>query len=228
VPPPVAPTKVRVWDLPTRVFHWLLLGLIVFSVVSAKIGGNMTIWHMRAGYAVLALLLFRILWGLVGSQSARFASFVKSPFAVFRYLAASFANKAAPIAGHNAAGGYSVLLLLTALLTQAVTGLFIDDEIANQGPLYQKVPASVVSWATRIHHWNENVIYVAVGLHIVAILVYTFVKREPLVKAMVTGEKEWPAAYAKPDLAFRPLWLAVVLICATSAFVYWLVTIFPK
>jgi cytochrome b len=218
----------KVWDIPTRLFHWLLVGLIVFSVVSAKLGGNWTVWHMRSGYAILALMLFRILWGFVGSDTARFTQFVRSPGTVFQYLAATVRGTAARFAGHNPAGGYSVLLLLATVLTQAVTGLFVDDEIANQGPLYNKVPGSVVSWATRIHHWNEKVLYVAVGLHILAILYYVLIKRESLVRPMIDGSKPWPPNAAAPQIRFMPLWLALVLMACVSAFVYWLVAIYAK
>jgi cytochrome b len=220
--------SLRVWDLPTRVFHWVLLTLVVFCVVSAKIGGNWTPWHMRAGYAVLALVAFRIVWGFIGSDTARFTHFVRSPFAVFRYFRDSWRGKAGAEVGHNPAGAYSVLLLLTVLFVQAVTGLFIDDEIANQGPLYAKVSSDVVSWATRIHHWNEKVLYGVVGIHVVAILVYVFGKRETLVKPMLTGDKPWPTAVPHPALRFAPTWLALVILGICAAAVYGLVVIYPK
>lgn len=219
---------IKVWDIPTRLFHWLLVALIIFSVVSAKLGGNWTVWHMRSGYAILALILFRILWGFVGSDTARFAHFVRSPAAVLRYLADTARGTAARVAGHNPAGGYSVLLLLATVLTQAITGLFIDDEIANQGPLYRKVPGSIVSWATRIHHWNEKVLYFAVGLHVLAILYYVFIKRDNIVRPMVGGSKDWPASAATPQLKFAPIWLAALLILMASGFVYWLVVVYAK
>jgi cytochrome b len=218
----------KVWDSPTRIFHWLLVGLIIFSVVTAKLGGNWTPWHMRSGYAILALILFRVLWGFIGSDTARFAQFVRSPQTVVRYLLDTARGTASRFAGHNPAGGYSVLLLLATVLTQAVTGLFIDDEIANQGPLYNKVSGSVVAWATRIHHWNEKVMYVAVGLHIAAICYYVFIKRESLVKPMLGGSKPWPDPAAAPQIKFAPLWRAAALAAAVSGFVYWLVVVFPK
>jgi cytochrome b len=176
---------VRIWDLPTRLFHWSLVLLVVFSVTTAKIGGNWINWHLRSGYAVLTLIVFRLLWGFAGSRYALFAQFVRGPRATLAYL-----RGVGPVsAGHNPLGAWSVLAMLTALLVQAVTGLFANDEIATEGPLSKLVSGATASWMTRIHSFNEKLIYALVALHVAAIAYYFFVKRENLVGPMLTGDK---------------------------------------
>src|SRR5512134_348932 len=119
---------VRVWDLPVRLFHWLLVVLVVFSYTTGKLGGNSLQWHFRSGYCILALVLFRIAWGLFGSQTARFSDFIHGPKRVFSY-ARSLARGASMFhAGHNPMGGLMVVLMLVLLLVQATTGLFVDDD----------------------------------------------------------------------------------------------------
>ena len=201
----------RVWDLPTRLFHWSLLVCVVGAFTSAKIGGNAMVWHMRFGYTVLALVLFRILWGLAGDRHARFASFVRGPRAVWAYL-----RGAAPHgAGHNPAGGWSVLALLFVLLTQASTGLFASDDIATEGPLAKLVSGAWVSWATRIHHWNETVIIALVTLHVLAIVTYAVFKRDNLVRPMIVGDRPVPVAPpARDDATIR---IRAAILAGTSA-----------
>ncbi len=201
----------RVWDLPTRLFHWSLLVCVVGAFTSAKIGGNAMAWHMRFGYAALALVVFRILWGLAGDRHARFASFVRGPRAVWAYL-----RGAAPHgAGHNPAGGWSVLALLLVLLTQASTGLFASDDIATEGPLAKLVSDTWVSWATRIHHWNETVIIALVTLHVLAIAAYAVFKRDNLVRPMIVGDRPAPVAPpARDDAAIR---IRAAILAGTSA-----------
>ncbi len=196
-------TPVRIWDLPTRLFHWALALLIVFSVTTAKIGGNWMDWHLRSGYAVLTLLAFRLLWGFAGPRYARFAQFVRGPRAVLAYLRAA-PGAAERHAGHNPLGAWSVLALLAALLVQASTGLFANDEIATEGPLAKLVSGATASAMTRVHLLNQNIIYALVALHVAAIAFYFFVKRENLVAPMITGDKRGIAAEpARDDALMR-------------------------
>jgi len=191
-------TPVRIWDLPTRLFHWSLVLLVVFSVATAKVGGNWMDWHMRSGYAVLALLVFRLLWGFAGSRYALFAQFIRAPRAVLAYLRAP-RGAGERHAGHNPLGGWSVLALLAALLVQAATGLFANDEIATEGPLSKLVSGATASLMTKIHLLNQNAIYALVALHLAAIAYYFFAKRENLVVPMVTGDKRGIAAEPAQD-----------------------------
>jgi cytochrome b len=190
---------VRVWDLGVRVFHWATALLVVVSVVTAKVGGSLMPWHERSGTAILALLTFRILWGAAGSTHARFASFVHGPLTALAYLQSVRKGVARAHAGHNPLGAYSVLALLAVLLLQATTGLFATDDIAEFGPLTKLVSNAFVERATFIHHLNEKAIYALVALHLAAIGYYGLVKRENLVRAMITGDKQGVVAPASAD-----------------------------
>jgi cytochrome b len=212
--------RVRVWDLPTRVFHWALVALVATSFVTGKVGGNAMTWHMYSGYAILALVLFRVVWGFVGGRESRFASFVKGPAAVLRY-ARTLPDRHSPHhVGHNPLGGWSVVLLILSLGTQAATGLFASDDIFVEGPLAAKVSGATVKLATTIHHWNEWVLIVLVCTHVVAILFYALYKRQDLVRPMVTGAKTLDR---EVDHTPNRTPIALALAAAAAAFVYWLV-----
>lgn len=180
---------IRIWDLPTRLFHWVLVLLVVFSIVSAKIGGNWLDWHMRSGYCILALVLFRIMWGFAGSHHARFANFVRPPSAIFSYLRGMRDGSAAAQAGHNPLGALSVVAVLLVLLLQASAGLFANDSVASEGPLAKLVSSGTSDLLTRVHKINQYVIFALIGLHLAAIAYYYFAKRENLVVPMLTGDK---------------------------------------
>ena len=185
--------RVRIWDLPTRVFHWLLVLCVVGLVVSGQIGGAAMQWHYRLGYVALALLLFRLLWGFVGGRWSRFVVFVRSPGVVLRYLRGQGTPEME--AGHNPLGALSVLGLLTVGLVQASSGLFSDDEIISSGPLAHLVSSDWVSLATRLHTKVNKVALIAlVILHVGAIVYYRVAKRRDLVRPMVTGDKELASA----------------------------------
>ena len=178
-------TPVRVWDLPTRLFHWALVISIVLGIVFVKIGGNAIQWHAYCGYTALALILFRVLWGFVGSWHARFANFIPSPSTLIAFLRGQVDGGL----GHNPLGALSVIALLTVVLIQALTGLFADDDIFFQGPFAKYVSNSTVALLTSIHRFNQYLIFALVGLHIAAISYYYFVKRENLIRPMITGDK---------------------------------------
>lgn len=217
--------KIFVWDLPLRLFHWLLAVLVVVSWVSVEIGGNAMQIHMLSGYTILALVLFRILWGFAGSHHARFSSFVRAPAAAIAYLSAMRRNAADRHLGHNPAGGWSVIAMLTVLLVQAATGLFSNDDIATQGPLANLVSKAVSDRITGIHHLNVKLLYVLIGLHLAAVAFYFFYKRENLVRPMLTGFKD--SAAGPGDAAQNPgkIWLAALLLAACAGGVYLLVNI---
>jgi cytochrome b len=180
---------IRVWDLPTRLFHWALVLCIVGLVTTSQIGGNAMIWHFRFGYSVLSLLLFRIVWGFMGGRWSRFASFIYSPGTVLRYLRGQ--GRPEHSVGHNPLGAGSVFAMLFVLLAQVGTGLLADDEIANAGPLTKFVTDTVISQATRYHKsWGKYALLLLVSLHILAILFYVLKKRQNLVRPMVVGDKE--------------------------------------
>jgi cytochrome b len=210
---------VRIWDLPTRLFHWTLVLLVVFSVTSAKLGGNWMNWHLWSGYAVLALLVFRLLWGFAGARYALFAQFVRGPRAVLAYLRAA-RDGGERCAGHNPLGGWSVLAMLAVLLVQAGTGLFANDEIATEGPLAKLVSGATASAMTRIHALNQNAIYALVALHVAAVAYYFFAKRENLVAPMITGDKRGITAEAAADDALMRARAAVLALLAALLVAY--------
>lgn len=212
--------SVRVWDLPTRLFHWVLAVTVVGSVVSAKIGGNAMVWHFRFGTVVLALVAFRILWGLVGGRWSRFASFIYAPATVLRYLRGQARPGEYLDVGHNPLGSFSVFALLGFFALQVATGLVADDEIASVGPLNRFVSAAVVSRASSWHkEYGQWILITLVVLHIAAILFYLFNKRHNLVRPMLVGDKPLPAGTpASADgPAQRLLALVLLIICGAGA-----------
>lgn len=213
--------EIRVWDLPTRLFHWLLAASVVAAVASAK-AGAMT-WHFRFGYLVCALLAFRILWGFLGGRWSRFASFVRGPGTVLRYLRGQAAPGERLDVGHNPLGALSVLAMLAVLAVQVATGLIGDDEIANVGPLNRWVDSATGIAATGYHKsWGQWTLIGMVALHLAAIGFYAM-RGQALVGAMVGGDKALPAdTPASADTrATRALALALAAACAAG--VAWLV-----
>jgi cytochrome b len=184
---------ILVWDLPTRLFHWLLVALMVAAFVTGQLGGDLIQWHGRLGLAIIGLLAFRLVWGFVGSTYARFASFIPRPATIVAYLRGRWRGL-----GHNPMGALSVYGLLTVVAIQAVTGLFANDDIAFQGPLAALVDGTTSQFLTSIHRLNVGLLLALVGLHLAAILFYTWVKRESLVPPMITGIKLVEDAQAEP------------------------------
>lgn len=208
---------VRVWDLPTRAFHWCLVLCVVGLVVSGQLAGDAMVWHFRLGYAVLTLLGFRLVWGLVGGYWSRFSTFVKSPSTIVQYARGLAAPEHS--VGHNPMGALSVLAMLFFLLLQVGTGLFSDDEIANSGPLAKMATGDWVSLATSYHaRVGKLVLLALVVLHVGAIVFYRFKKGENLVAAMVHGDKELPHAFngARDDQSTRLLAVVVLVLCAIA------------
>jgi cytochrome b len=216
--------RVRVWDLPTRLFHWLLAVCVVSLVVTAYVGGGAIEWHARLGYAVLALIAFRLVWGFVGGHWSRFKTFVYAPSSVLAYLR----GNAHPdhLIGHNPLGAASVFAMLLVLLAQVGTGLVSDDEIAFQGPLNRFVSSSKGLAATWYHKQiGQWLVIGLVVVHVAAVLYYLLKKRNNLVRPMVGGDKELaaPAASSRDDTVSR-LGAAVVF-GVVAALVTWLVSL---
>lgn len=221
-------SRVRVWDLPTRIFHWALAVLVVFSFTTGKIGGTWMEWHLKSGYAILALLVFRLAWGLGGSETARFASFLRGPRAAWAYARETLASRRPASLGHNPLGGWMVMLMLVILLLQAASGLFADDDISTQGPLAAKVSNAWVSRMTTIHKYNEWAVVAAATLHVIAIAAFRWSFKEDLLSPMLHGWKTLPAELRPPEPARASSLLALCLAAIAAASVYWLVAIFPR
>jgi len=217
-------TYVKVWDAPVRLFHWVLVLLFAFMFVSGNLKGDWMEWHMRSGYAILALVLFRILWGFAGGTYARFSSFLAGPSAGIAFARKLLTRTPAPSAGHNPLGGWMVVALLLALLFQVTTGLFANDDILIEGPLASLVTKATSDKMTSWHYWNVNVLLALVAVHVVAILYHLGFMKENLIGAMFTGLKRMPADVAKGvEARFGSPWLALVLLAVAAIAVYLIV-----
>lgn len=213
---------VKVWDLPVRLFHWLLVALVVTSFVTGNMGGNAMQNHIRSGYAILTLLLFRIMWGLVGSRTARFSDFIHGPGSAWRYAKGLFSKNGERHLGHNPLGGWSILAMLLALLLQAGTGMFADDAILTRGPLAFWVASDTSSALTIVHLLNKYLIVGLVALHLLAVLFYLVAKRDNLITPMITGIKQWHGPLPR-TVPMAPVWLAGILAALAALAVYLLV-----
>lgn len=221
--------KIRVWDVPVRLFHWAIVVLLTVSYFTGQAGGEWMKFHFWSGYAILTLLLFRIAWGCVGSTTARFSDFVKGPEAFLAYLRDLLLGRRTYEVGHNPVGGAMVVLLLFAVLAQVAAGLFAADTDMGtvNGPLANLIPDKWVDRLTHFHAFWVNVLLVLVGLHVLAAVVYLVWKRQNLIGAMFTGRKPLADVVASgkpaPALTFAPGRLAVSLLIAAAAIVYFIV-----
>lgn len=219
-------SRVLLWDAPVRLFHWALAALVVFSFTTGKVGGGWLEWHMRSGYAILALLAFRLAWGVVGSEAARFTAFLRSPGATLAYARALLARQEPATLGHTPTGGWMIVLMLALLALQAASGLFVDDEIATQGPLAVKASNAFVARMSAFHGVNQWAVAAVVALHVGAIAFYHRYLGANLLGPMVHGMAEVRAPSAAPRQA--PGWFAALLFAAACAAVYYLVVVYPR
>jgi len=208
--------RIPIWDLPTRLFHWLLVLLLPCSWLSAEFDAMRI--HELCGYTVLTLLGFRLVWGLIGSRHSRFADFVRGPVAVLRY----WRSQGDAPEGHNPAGGWSVLAMLLLLLVQAVTGLYNADDVGFSGPLNHTVRNSLADTLGEWHEINFNLLLALIALHIGAIAFYFVRRGRNLVRPMLTGGQS-----SHPGLQTTPTWLAALVLAACAGLLYWLLSLIP-
>lgn len=177
--------RIKLWDLPTRLFHWLLVLSVTGALVTGQLGGGLIEWHGRLGLFIVGLLAFRLVWGLLGSTYARFCQFFPTPAKLRAYLRGEWQGE-----GHNPLGALSVFGLLGVLTAQALGGLFANDDIAFTGPLFDLLGKDWSNRLTGWHHLGANLLLILIGLHVAAIAFYGHVRKQNLVKPMVTGWKE--------------------------------------
>jgi cytochrome b len=211
---------VRVWDLPTRVFHWLLALCVIAQIITGKIGGTAMTWHFRIGYCVFALVGFRLVWGLIGGRWSRFSSFLYAPATVLRYLRGEHRPGDHFQVGHNPLGMGSILAMLLILVVQIATGLVADDEIANLGPLNKFVSSATALSATAWHKGpGQAVLILLVVLHVAAIVYYRVRRQQNLVQPMIDGDKLLPSGVPASEdtrlsrvraLALIAVWAGIV------------------
>ena len=215
--------QIRVWDLPTRLFHWGLVACITGSAISGLIGGSALAWHFRFGYVVIALLTFRLVWGLVGGRWSRFGAFIYAPQSVLHYIRGS--GKPEHSVGHSPLGALSVFALLGFLAAQVGTGLISDDEVAYSGPLTHLVSNATVELATFYHAAvGKWALLGLVLLHIVAVIFYQR-RQHKLINAMLHGDKTLALAApsSRDDWVSRTAALLIFALCGAAA--YWVSTL---
>lgn len=183
---------IKVWDISIRIFHWALVAGIGFMWFSGEEGGNIMTWHIYIGYCMLGLIVYRLFWGFIGSPYARFTEFLKGPSQTFAYLKNMLKGEKIDYLGHNPLGGWMVIILMILIFTQAFSGLFSSDDIFTEGPFYSLVSSKTSEFFTSIHHLNFNILLAAIALHISAVAYHAFIKKEALIKSMLTGEKLSP------------------------------------
>lgn len=216
--------QLRVWDLPTRLFHWLFALCITGALVTIQLGGSWMDWHVRFGIVSFVLLIFRVVWGFFGPRYARFSQFVNSPAKTIAYLRG---QKATRHAGHNPLGAWSILTMLALFLFQSSTGLFANDDVMTQGPLAQFVSNDTVALMTRLHSLSEYFLYAIVALHLLAISFYSL-RGEALVKPMLTGnvpQHTLPPGTQEARDDWRVRLSAVTLAALLALLAWWLINL---
>jgi cytochrome b len=216
--------QVQVWDFAVRVFHWLLVALIAFMWWSGRQKGDWMSYHFYAGYAILTLIVFRIIWGFVGGTHARFADFIYGPSAIIVYLKTLPSRTAAKFAGHNPVGGWSVVLMILCVGVQVGTGLFAsNDDTGFEGPLVKLVSGAMSGTLTSIHRISINVLLAVIAVHISAVVYYLVYKKENLIAPMISGKKHLPETLAAAERRIGGSGRALVVLAMVIVGVFFLV-----
>jgi len=222
-PPSSSALAVRVWDLPTRLFHWLLVIAVIGALVTVQLGGLYMDWHVRFGQFALALVIFRVIWGFCGPRYARFSQFLRGPAVIVDYLRSDAAT-----AGHNPLGGWAVIAMLAVIGFQALTGLFANDEILTAGPLSGLLSRDTSLYLTWLHGLNAILIYGLIALHLLAVLVwYTLIRRQRIVTPMITGNAcrhDLPGDTPPAEDGLR-IWLRALLVGILAGVIIYLIQI---
>jgi len=219
IPAGLAAVQIKIWDKPVRAVHWAIVVLMPALWWTAD-SGDMT-RHKQLGYLMLALVAFRLFWGVAGSSTARFAAFLRGPRAIISYASGLFGKESAVVVGHNPLGGWSATVLLLLLATQIVIGLFAQDvDGIESGPLSYLVSYDTADAARGWHHFLFNVLLGFIALHIVAILFYLIVKRDNLIGPMISGRKNVAAGVTQP--LFAPAWRVAAGVVGSAALAWWI------
>ena len=220
--------KRLVWDLPLRLFHWLLVLCVCGSYATAKAGFNWTKFHFWIGYVTLGLVAFRIIWGFVGPRHARFSSFVAGPSRTLAYLRTLLKRDSPPTMGHNPLGGLVVIVMLLMLGAQATAGLFlIDNTEVWMAPYYPAVSGETASALGKFHHLNFDVLFWVISLHVLAIIYYKVFKRQSLVMPMITGRKSAQLVPTHLAIESSQLLKSIIIAALCAGAVYWLIASAP-
>lgn len=215
--------KTLIWDLPTRLFHWLLVASLLAQYATAEWLDNAIQWHFYIGYFTLFLVVFRIMWGVVGTQYAKFSSFVAGPKRVINYLKTVFDRDSAPSVGHNPLGGWFVIVMLVLVAIQAISGLFMTDDIFLDGPYRQLAGDETLDLMNTLHHLAFDLLLYVIALHIGAVMFYSVFKRQKLVAAMIHGNKVSKTA----GIAHSRLLRAIIVAVIAALAVYLAIEVYP-
>ncbi len=215
-------SRVLIWDIPVRLFHWTQLALFVSLFITAEVLDDKIELHAKLGLVLLGLVLFRLMWGFVGSHYARFTNFLKGPRTVLSYLPSLFEKESRFEAGHNPLGGWMVLTLLLLVLTQSVLGLFANDDVMFDGPLAYLVSKETSDLLTGLHEDIFHILLIMAGLHVAAVVWHKLFKGDNLLPAMFTGYKALPSDKPVEEVHGSSLLRAFVLLGICAGVVYWL------
>lgn len=217
--------SVKIWDLPTRLFHWSLVICLVVSWSSVELFDNAMQIHFYAGYSVLTLLVFRVLWGIIGSSTARFSQFISGWRRTLAYAHTLLKPRPNDNVGHNPVGGWSVIIMLTVLATQVATGLLSNNDLLDSGPLAHYISKELSDAISGIHQEIFNYLLAIIGIHIAAIFFYRYFKHSNLISAMITGYKTLPNTLNISNLYFasnrRALVVFIIASASVTALVYY-------
>lgn len=220
--------KRLVWDLPTRLFHWLLALDILGLYLTASPGDPIIEWHFRLGYVALGLIAFRIVWGFIGPRHARFSTFLAGPGRTISYLRGIFRRDSVATPGHNPVGAIMVVVMILMVGLQAVSGLFVSDDIIFAGPYNGAVSSETANLMAKIHHQNFDILQWVILLHVLAVLFYLFYKRQNLIGAMFSGRKPGNVVPENEAIRSSELLKALILALVITAAVWFLVTSAPE
>lgn len=218
------PKQTRVWDIGVRLFHWLLVVLIAFQWLSSEVIDDWMEWHIVGGYCVLGLVIFRVIWGLVGPTYSRFSNALYNPSDIMSYLQTLTDKNAKAFAGHNPLGGLAVLMMMTLLLSQSVSGLFMTDDIFLEGPYYATASEGLKDLMSYLHNQVFDLIFLLIVLHITTVLYYQFYKKQRLINAMFHGNK-LVSGYS--SISANYLLRLVVIIVLSGLITYLIVAVLP-
>ena len=214
---------IAIWDIWTRLFHWSLAFTVLFLFISGETGFQFYDWHRLAGEFVLMLLVFRILWGLIGSSNVRLSALFHNPLKGLSHLSDLFKRKVDDERGHNAAGSWAVLILISLLLVQALTGLFIaDEDELIEGAFYGQFDSDISYFLYDVHHTNAHILMVLVGIHVAMILFYLLIAGKNLITPMITGRMRWTSDSAVPTVSFQRWWIGALCLIVAVIGIGWL------
>ncbi len=219
------PKHVLIWDLPLRIFHWLFAFTVIASWYTSDQDNDLIDVHMKLGYFALGLLVFRVLWGFVGTKHSRFSSFFPTPTRLRLYINDWRSNQVKSTTGHNPLGSLMVFLMIFLISLQAISGLFINDDVFSSGPYYDSLSKELEQFMFFLHHNVFDFMIATIVIHLLAIAYYVRVKKQLLIIPMITGKKPENLVNVTDKIKHSKIFLAVVLVIAITAFIYWLVVV---